>query len=80
MSIMSRTINEAQMQLSIDLKDLLIDLAIDDEDVSDAELTEIEESMDDIVGFIFETLKLKVLSVDGDTLTCELTLLEDGEG
>jgi hypothetical protein len=76
---MSRTNNEAQMQLSLDLKDLLIDLAIDDDDLSELEIEEIEESMDDLVGFIFEALKVKVTSVDGDNIVCEMTLLPDPE-
>jgi hypothetical protein len=79
MSIMEKTPNEAQIQLSQDLRDILIDLAIDDDDVSEAEAEEIEESMDEIVGTIFQAFELKVLSVEGTKLTCEVNLLPDLE-
>ena len=79
MSTMNGSTHEAQLQLSLDLKDLLIDLAIQDDDLPDSEIDEIDESMDEIVGMIFEALELKVVSVEGSKLTCEITLLPELE-
>jgi hypothetical protein len=76
---MNGSTHEAQLQLSLDLKDLLIDLAIQDDDLPDSEIDEIDESMDEIVGMIFEALELKVVSVEGSKLTCEITLLPELE-
>ncbi len=79
MSTMNGSTHEAQLQLSLDLKDLLIDLAIQDDDLPDSEIDEIDESMDEIVGMIFEALELKVVGVEGSKLSCEITLLPELE-
>lgn len=76
---MQKTTHEAQIQLVRDFLDLFVDLSVGDEDISESELDEIEESMDEIVGLIFDSFDLKVIKIDDRVVTCQMTLFPDAD-
>ena len=65
---------EARLAITDVLVDLLVDLGTEDPDATDADLLDLEESMGDVAALIMETFDLKVLGVEGSTVTVELTI------
>ena len=70
------SINEHEARIIIGnmIMDILADLAVDGEDVTEEELLQIEESMGDVADVILEVLSLKILTVDGTTVTAEMDI------
>ena len=70
------SINEHEARIIIGnmIMDILADLAVDGEDVTEEEVLQIEESMGDVADVILEVLSLKSLTVDGTTVTAEMDI------
>jgi hypothetical protein len=69
-------LNEAEARIAIGdvLTDLLTEIAIDDEDLPEDEIDEIENQMQELAMVILDLLKVEVLNVKGDELTCKVVL------
>jgi len=66
--------HEARIIIGDMIMDILADLAVDGEEVTEEELLQIEESMGDVADVILEVLSLKIVAVDGTTVTAEIDI------
>lgn len=67
--------NEYDVRLRVvrEIRDLLVALAVEDE-VGEAEVLEIEESMTDAADLLLEAIGFEVVSIDGAVVTARINL------
>ena len=65
---------EARIAIGDVLTDLLTEIAIDDDDLPEEEMSEIEDQMQELALIVLEVFQIEVLKVEGDELTCKVVL------
>ena len=66
---------EARLSIHDTITEILVALAVDD-DTTDEEIAGFEEDMGEVASVMLDAIGLKVLSVDGTKLTCELEIVD----
>lgn len=66
---------EARLAIHDIITEILVALAVDDE-TTDEEVAGFEEDMGEVASVMLDAIGLKVLSVDGAKLTCELEIID----